>query len=122
LVIEALNHCNVKTVMCTGDATLTAAHVAQDVSLSEKKPMLNLVMKDGAAEWHPARRSDKPAANPSAEIPELVKTHVLLVNEDAWLSLAEKNPDVWKHCGKITVWARMSPQGKANLVRELNSQ
>merc|ERR1719487_1071936 len=122
LVIEALNHCNVKTVMCTGDATLTAAHVAEDVSLSEKKPMLNLVMKDGAAEWHPARRSDKPAADPSAEIPELVKTHVLLVNEDAWLKLAEHNPDVWKHCGKITVWARMSPQGKANLVRELNSQ
>jgi cation-transporting ATPase 13A1 len=122
LVIEALNHCNVKTVMCTGDATLTAAHVAEDVSLSEKKPMLNLVLKDGKAEWVPARRADKPAADPKAEIPELVKTHVLLVCEDAWLKLAEANPDVWKHCGKITVWARMSPQGKANLVRELNSQ
>jgi cation-transporting ATPase 13A1 len=122
LVIEALNHCNVKTVMCTGDATLTAAHVAEDVSLSAKKPMLNLVVKDGKPEWVPARRADKPAANPSAPIPELVKTHVLLVCEDAWLMLAETTPEVWKHCGMITVWARMSPQGKANLVRELNSQ
>jgi cation-transporting ATPase 13A1 len=122
LVIEALNHCCVKTVMCTGDATLTAAHVAEDVSLSAKKPMLNLVVKDGKAEWLPARRADKPAADPTAEIPELVKSHVLLVNEDAWLSLAEKKPEVWKHCGQITVWARCSPQGKANLVRELNTQ
>merc|ERR1719424_1365244 len=83
--------------------------------------MSQLSIKDGKPKWVPARRRDM-EPDPKADMEELARHHELLVTESVWLEPAEKDPTMWKNSSLIKVWARMSPQGKASLIRELNNQ
>jgi cation-transporting ATPase 13A1 len=123
LVIKALQENGVDLVMLTGDATLTANWVADEVALFDPlKGRLHLVLGgDGQPAWQPPT-GEKPPPPLGATIPELAKANELLVTEQAWTLLAEKDPSVWSACSHIKVWARCTPSGKANLIRALNRQ
>jgi len=121
IVIRSLIEADHKVGMLTGDAPLTALHVARKTHICSKPlvPLLLTTMSQGGVEWVAAVGSQdvkKPFV--VEEIVELHKNHDLLTTEDALLSAVNMSQGkLWKYVDEIDVFARMSPQGKAKVIR-----
>jgi len=117
--------------MLTGDAPFTALHVARSVGISSPSGQALLLTRrceDGDFYWKPV-----PAGAVMGEemgtIPFSVvgvgelrkKGFELLVMGDTWSELTAAKEDAWKMAGLVSVFARMSPEGKEQVVRALNS-
>jgi len=117
LVIDALKTAGHAVAMVTGDAPLTALHVAKNSCFADPaKPCLLLRCRgDEIPCWTVATgdRRGKPA--PPGTTAELAQSFNLAVTEDA----LEASEDVWNDLGSISVFARMSPNGKAKVIRIL---
>ena len=118
LALVASDH---KVAMLTGDASLTALHVAKTVGICEKdKLTLELKCENDVVEWIGAVGID-PVREPFsvAEIPTIAKKYDLMTTEASLEAAAAKHADIWREVDHIQVFARCSPQGKAKVIRSM---
>jgi cation-transporting ATPase 13A1 len=126
VVVKALQQSSHSVAMVTGDAPLTALHVAVTLGICAKEttalsltyettptgPKCKWVGAVGEARF----TVSEPFASPG--VVELSKKYELITTEDALNAAAEEsNGELWKEVDVIHVFARMSPQGKANIIR-----
>lgn len=142
VVVRALLESDHKVTMLTGDALLTSLHVAKEVSICSKKKStmtLHAASKDKAAYWtkRDIDGSEMEVAFSLDKMAEIARTCDLLTTESDFLSVAtlldgesnqvstkntrdtEKSGKLWAFCGYFKVFARMSPQGKASIIRAI---
>lgn len=135
LVIQSLRESDHHVAMLTGDGLLTSLHVAKEVGICDaNKPnvvLSKVVSQDGndSFAWH-FTDVDK---QDEADIPYNSEKHVdlttfandfnLLTTEDAFVGVTKlnggKQSSLWKNARFFKVFARMSPQGKANIIRAI---
>jgi len=126
LVLRSIQDADIGLGMLTGDAPLTALHVAREVSIcapevSRPCLLLELAQDGEAVQWVKAigeERQPQPFCSPG--VVELAKSNDLMVTEAA-LEAAAKHTDgkLWEEVAAIKVFARMSPHGKANVIRAM---
>mmetsp|Transcript_66487 Transcript_66487/g.152289 ORF Transcript_66487/g.152289 Transcript_66487/m.152289 type:complete len:1462 (-) Transcript_66487:171-4556(-) len=130
LVIQTLKESNHHVAMVTGDGPLTALHVAKEVAICpDERECLLLKASDlvegstepRKVEWVVAagKNRGKPFKFDLTTMAELAKTYEFMTTEDALLAAVEQEPKFWDHADTFVVFARMSPQGKATVIREL---
>lgn len=130
LVIGALRESNHFVAMVTGDSPLTALHVARTCGISESGcPGLLLTARqepgagEPAADWVVAtgeRRGEKLAL--TEDIQKLAKEFTLIATGDALDAATEASSEFWVSVNEIRVFARMTPQGKAAVISQLQKQ
>jgi len=131
LIVQTLRESDHRVAMITGDAHLTALHVAQQVGIGiprtqGSEPLVLREVEDAGMEWVQALSLQKDQKEPirvafSGEgMRELCETHTLLVTEKNLLKASDwTNQGVWRHVDCIHVFARMSPQGKARVISSM---
>ncbi|CAJ1410917.1 unnamed protein product [Effrenium voratum] len=122
LVVGALKESDHKVIMVTGDSPLTALHIARTCSISDGHlPGLLLSKADTGAEWVVATGSKSGERLPLSpdNWGNLAKEYALMTTGEALDAAVAQEPSVWKHVDEIRVFARMTPQGKAKVIEEL---
>lgn len=124
-VIAALKESAHTVGMLTGDAPLTAYYVAKEISICDpRKPGLSLSVGDDGCFWSGVAGEGRNAMvepfGPPGSITELAKKYELVATEEAIERASELTDGaVWKEVDSIKVFARMSPQGKAKVIRSM---
>eukprot|EP00616_Rhizochromulina_sp_CCMP1243_P017602 CAMPEP_0119000990 /NCGR_PEP_ID=MMETSP1173-20130426/64353_1 /TAXON_ID=1034831 /ORGANISM="Rhizochromulina marina cf, Strain CCMP1243" /LENGTH=1550 /DNA_ID=CAMNT_0006952493 /DNA_START=19 /DNA_END=4671 /DNA_ORIENTATION=+ len=127
-VIKALIQSSHEVSMLTGDAPLTALHVAKKVGLCSKPgPPLTLERQgvDGGFQWAGMLARDRHVTVPfdAAGLGALSESHDLVVLESVLEEAGQAHGDaVWEQVAAIRVFARCSPHGKAKVIRFLQRQ
>eukprot|EP00747_Dinoflagellata_sp_TGD_P067846 gnl/TRDRNA2_/TRDRNA2_155465_c4_seq2.p1 gnl/TRDRNA2_/TRDRNA2_155465_c4~~gnl/TRDRNA2_/TRDRNA2_155465_c4_seq2.p1 ORF type:complete len:645 (-),score=166.92 gnl/TRDRNA2_/TRDRNA2_155465_c4_seq2:3-1805(-) len=131
LVIGALTESGHKIAMVTGDAPLTALHVAKACGIAEKsKPALTLsptTKSEGTGSgerlvWTVAAGERRGEPAPAESIAKLSEAYTLMTTEDALEAAGESMPELWDEMDHIRVFARMTPGGKAKVIRAIQKQ
>eukprot|EP00941_MAST-03F_sp_MAST-3F-sp1_P000457 g457.t1 len=125
-VIGALRESGHRVAMITGDAPLTALHVAKEVGIAannNEKSSLLLSIENDKIVWStavgPISERKQIQFDPS-ELPSLSKKYDLVVTEKVLrLAAEDSDGDLWTYVDEINVFARMSPHGKAKIIREM---
>ena len=145
LIVQSLTQSDHRVAMITGDAALTALHVAGEVGIGSQGKGPALVLKiaspasggadgkeapsdestESQVEWAQAL-SCAPGETPltlefqAEKIRNLSREHTLLVTERALLAADRASGgSVWAHVDCIHVFARMSPRGKARVISSM---
>eukprot|EP00662_Eupelagonemidae_sp_cell21_P010207 gene10207-32278_t len=113
--------------MVTGDGPLTALHVARNVGICDRE----WVSATGAEKRHFPLRF----GSGEGSVRSLASSHVLMLTEaalDAALEVLTEEgrsprgtPErhrMWEDIGVVKIFSRMSPQGKATIIRNLQDQ
>ena len=120
VVVTALTQSAHRVAMVTGDAPLTALHVARECAIVDRRPAWVLEACVDGAQW-----VNKSTKVPFAveDVPALAAQGPLVVTEKALKAAASADEEaVWRSLAQnVHVFARMSPQGKARLVRSLQA-
>lgn len=130
-VIRSLRQSRHHTIMLTGDAALTALHVAREVGMTgdPNEPidtMPALILRSGGAgdggfEWAAAVGAEGSMAPIPFSLSGVASLrangHDLVVTGKAWEQLVAAMPSAWRLVSDICVFARMSPEGKEAVVR-----
>mmetsp|Transcript_6291 Transcript_6291/g.9492 ORF Transcript_6291/g.9492 Transcript_6291/m.9492 type:complete len:1517 (+) Transcript_6291:72-4622(+) len=106
-------------IMATGDATLTAVHVAQEVGItsSSKKGILILEGKDTGFQWIDYDSGDVAGVVFSVEsMPSVARDYDLCVTGATLNAVTEKFPGIAAHMDKFVVYARMRPDEKERVI------
>lgn len=146
LVLGALRESDHTVAMLTGDAPLTALHIARTCGIVDaEKPGLQLRFCSGhgfqeseggspggspsgspremRVEWVVATGEKRGDVVPLAcNLLELAKKYSLIATGQALDAAVTNIPELWKTVDEIRVFARMTPQGKATVIRELQNQ
>ena len=123
IVVNALQESAHTVGMLTGDAPLTALHVAHTLGIADpKKIALKLAVNAAGTEcgWEGAIGESRGLKVPFTcpGLAKLSETYDLITTEDDLLACAAVTGDIiWKEVDSIHVFARMSPQGKATVIR-----
>ncbi|ROT75379.1 putative cation-transporting ATPase 13A3-like [Penaeus vannamei] len=136
-VIRQLKAANIRTVMVTGDNILTGISVARDCGMVGETDHVLLAKVTAPSSEHPAALTFEPADTPdilvqysddvdnkytSINAGDGDPRYHLAVTGKAWALLCQYFPDlVPRIVAKGTVFARMSPDQKAQLVEELQA-
>ena len=127
-VITALEQAALQTGMLTGDAPLTALHVARKVGMCSKdKPALELTQSPdsefGVCWTVAVGTSNETVPFEISTVEGLREKYELMSTEAVLLKAAGNSGDeespIWSIVQHITVFARMSPQGKAQIIRSM---
>lgn len=113
--------------MVTGDAPLTALHVAKEVGICSDTKSELLLRKgpDGRLVWARAVATDDAVEMPfdAGDMRALADASELMVTDEALTAASEASDGaVLDHLDVIKVFARMSPQGKAAVIRALQER
>ncbi|GAB5364809.1 hypothetical protein AAMO2058_001002200 [Amorphochlora amoebiformis] len=129
LIVQSLRQSDHRVSMITGDAHLTALHVAGEVGIGQSghQPLVLRRNEQDILEWHQALRV-QPGKN-ATKLPfdvdgirDLSERHTLLVTEKALKAASDwSKEEIWKHVDCIHVFARMSPQGKAKVISSMQT-
>uniref|UniRef100_A0A7S2I2T1 Cation-transporting P-type ATPase N-terminal domain-containing protein n=1 Tax=Haptolina brevifila TaxID=156173 RepID=A0A7S2I2T1_9EUKA len=131
LVIRALIDSAHTVMMLTGDAPLTARHVAKEIGICEKeKPELLLTSApddDGkqGLRWVSAIGGSNATVAPFAAegMAKLAANYNLMVTDAILEEAADASGGAsWSHVEHIRVFARMSPPGKTQVIRMLQER
>lgn len=124
LVIGALNESGHKAMMVTGDSPLTALHIARTCGIADGQlPGLLLSKADEGEEWVVVTGDRAGERLPSTESwTDLAKKYALMTTGDVLDAAVSREPELWKVVDEIRVFARMTPQGKAKIIEELQKQ
>ncbi|XP_047486397.1 polyamine-transporting ATPase 13A3-like isoform X3 [Penaeus chinensis] len=136
-VIRQLRAANIRTVMVTGDNILTGISVARDCGMVGETDHVLLAKVTAPSPEHPASLTFEPADTPDIlvqysddvdnkytcmNVEDGAPKYHLAVTGKAWALLCQYFPDlVPRIVAKGTVFARMSPDQKAQLVEELQA-
>ena len=118
--------------MVTGDDPLTALHVAREVGICRpdahaNPPLLLAETQDGSGglEWVTARvdlaEPARSAFTGSAQMVALSKGADLCVTGESLRAAVGADPSLWAHMEHIRVFARMKPQEKEAVLKELRA-
>lgn len=120
-VIRSLRKSNHVVAMITGDATLTAAHVATQVEICSRSILIldKSEVNPGTLEWFSANSGKRKKRFAPELIPELAKDFDLCVAGPALQMAIEMSPKVKQMFRYIRVFARMSPDQKENIITSL---
>lgn len=130
VVVRSLQQSDHRVIMVTGDALLTSLHIAKQVGIcNKKKPSISLTVDEvnDKIVWtvqHDEYKENKDELLFDAKkIAEMAKRYNLLTTEDNFLFATDrtggKDSPLWKFCGDVAVFARMSPQGKAKIIQSI---
>ncbi|XP_042856180.1 polyamine-transporting ATPase 13A3-like isoform X6 [Penaeus japonicus] len=136
-VIRQLKAANIRTVMVTGDNILTGISVARDCGMVGETDHVLLAKVTAPSPEHPASLTFEPADTPDILVQysddvdnkytcmnmgDGNPRYHLAVTGKAWALLCQYFPDlVPRIVARGTVFARMSPDQKAQLVEELQA-
>lgn len=122
-VIQSLKAADIQVAMVTGDAPLTALHVAKFCGFSNAPALLLDAQGDV---WRSALKSTSPQVELACELEAEacglanLSQYLLIVTEEGLENLAKKsNGRVWSGLQNVCVFSRMSPRGKAKVIRSL---
>jgi cation-transporting ATPase 13A1 len=124
MVVGALLDSAHQVFMITGDAPLTALHVAREVHIcSADKPAL-LLVSDGegsSARWVRATgaAAETVATFAANEMRALSEKYELMATDVSIEAAAVADDCIWSELHNLRVFARMSPPGKAKVIRML---
>lgn len=127
-VIKSLKSSAIGVAMVTGDAPLTALHVAKKCGFTNVENINPLMLDATGEKWIPALststlKSDIPVdfSDSTLGMNDLAKNgHDLVITEEALTNLARKSQGkVWQVLEFVCVFSRMSPRGKARVIRSL---
>ncbi|KAL1529584.1 hypothetical protein AB1Y20_000527 [Prymnesium parvum] len=128
-VVTALLDSAHAVTMLTGDAPLTALHVAREVgicapSADERAELLLACEEGGAPRWVRAVGGSDETVLPFdvAILHELAKEYDLMATDASIEAAAAVEPQLWSKLDVFKVFARMSPQGKAKVIRMLQER
>lgn len=125
-VVGALGQAAMYQAMITGDAPLTALQVAAEVGITSGKKELALLLKkgaDGKLVWASAYAAHTVELSFSAAtVVELAQTYDLSVSGASLAAAVAQDPAFWTHMECIKVFARMSPDGKADVIKALKER
>ncbi len=129
-ILKQLKDASHTVTMITGDATLTAVHVAKQVNIIER-PALILSGSDVLFEWKTTDEENKAVAVYSKQeqphqdnsgIVALSKSYDLCMDGAALIRAEEMDGlGVWKHLEYIRVFARMTPELKEKVLTSLKA-
>lgn len=125
LVLGALRESGHRVAMLTGDSPLTALHIARTCGIvgSSLPGLLLTLQKSGVVEWVVATGDERGKTRPVSENASLLALEfALVVTGDALDAAVEAQPEFWNLVGEIPVFARMTPQGKATVIRQMQKQ
>ena len=137
-VIARLSAGGTQVSMVTGDDPLTALHVAREVGIcrpdAHAQPPLLLTERAAAGgdsgaggstlEWVTARVDLGAAVRypfDAAAVPSLAAAQDLCVTGDSLRAAVAADPRLWAHMACIRVFARMKPQDKEAVLKELRA-
>ncbi|KAH9255129.1 hypothetical protein BASA81_006888 [Batrachochytrium salamandrivorans] len=122
-VIQSLKTADIQVAMVTGDAPLTALHVAKFCGFSNSPALL---LDAQGSVWRSALKSTSPQVELACEFETEacglanLSQYLLIVTEEGLENLAKKsNGKVWSGLQNVCVFSRMSPRGKAKVIRSL---
>jgi manganese-transporting P-type ATPase len=131
-VISALIASSNRVMMATGDATLTALHVGNEVGIAKGglggAAVLEVEQESKNLRWVSAQR-DKTGgiqvigSYEDSNIPELAKKYSLCVTGES-LNAASLAADgeLWDYLDSVSIFARMSPDDKERVLKRLKQQ
>jgi len=141
IVIKALVDSGHLVGMLTGDALLTSLHVAKEVHIcNSKKAHLTLQSPkdkgdlteggtDGVGWWFlesetgATEKVNKKIPFDLANLLQLAETYDFVTTEESFMNVINSTGGeqslLWAHCGLFRVFARMSPQGKASVIKRI---
>ncbi|CAE8582444.1 unnamed protein product [Polarella glacialis] len=128
LVVGALRESGHKVAMLTGDSPLTALHISRTCGITNGTLpglLLTVSSKDSAAvEWVVATGDGRDERMPvsATNLPELAKSFSLMATGDSLDAAVKAEPKLWESIDEIRIFARMTPHGKAGVIRELQKQ
>ena len=125
LVIKSLNDSAHKCIMLTGDAALTGFSVAKEVEICKKSAKTALILEDDGKSFHPARKFDNDIGEESIKIddldeqlPDLARNSDLIITGKGLQAALDLYGDKFnKHFQLFSVFARLSPQQKEDIIR-----
>ena len=113
-------------IMVTGDAALTALHVAHKVRMTgkDKKNALILDVSKSKPAWRSAHSSSKQISYPfeSSTVSNLVSKHDLIVSGEAFRTMLVEHPPFADALHAICIYARMTPTDKERLICALKER
>lgn len=120
-VVRRLKKAGHHTAMITGDATLTAAHVATQVGMATKSVLIleKSVVDIGSLEWVSASSGKRKKRFIPERIPDLRAQFDLCVAGPALDEAIRQFPSVTKMFQHIMIYARMSPDQKEMVLTGL---
>ena len=135
-VIRSLKASHHDCAMITGDAPLTALHVAREVGMcTNEAAALQLSLKadvrGSGVHWVPVGKAALEKHGEGSRLPfssDNIKSlreegHVLLTTEKALdEAVVVSGGKIWKSIDNFAVFARMKPQGKARVIRALQNE
>lgn len=126
LVIGALRESGHQVAMLTGDSPLTALHIARFCGIADPKlpGLLLTAAKDTAVVWVVATGARRGEQIPVAldDMTTLGAKFELMTTGDALDAAVARWPEFWSKVDHMHVFARMTPHGKAEVIRELQRQ
>lgn len=113
-VIRKLRQSSHQTIMITGDATLTAAHVATQVGMATKSILIleKSTLNPGTLEWVSASSGKRKKRFIPEKLLDLSSNFDLCVAGPALDEAIKQSPSIRKMLFNIIVFARMSPDQK----------
>lgn len=130
-VVGALRQSDHRVAMLTGDAILTSLHVARKVGIASQAVGATLkaaASAPGSAHWIVRHADGTETILPFDvdQIPQLSAQQDLLTTEADFMAVTEATggeaSKLWQHVGEFKVFARMSPSGKAAMIRAIQQK
>jgi manganese-transporting P-type ATPase len=116
--VEMLTASSHAVIMITGDNTLTACHVAKELSIVTKPA---LMLNDEADAWVSMdERTTIPFSSDAKFLPNVAKTHDLCISGQT-LAAVINHPKHRRHLPLIKVFARVSPEQKEDIINTFKS-
>eukprot|EP00053_Salpingoeca_punica_P019510 m.197814 g.197814 ORF g.197814 m.197814 type:complete len:1363 (+) comp17670_c0_seq2:1993-6081(+) len=123
-VVKALQESSHTVAMITGDAILTAIHVASavNISSSDRSKILVLAERNDDLVWEQVDTHEVIQPFEPEGITEMGKTYDLCVTGKTLAAATAKSAITWDHVRAIKVFARMTPDSKETILVKLNQQ
>lgn len=128
LVISSLRESAHTVALVTGDSPLTALHVARQTGIcaSSAEALVLQATEDGEVTWAVAtgKCRGEPRLFKATGLRALAQDEgfELMTTEASLRAAGQKHPEIWHQLEAIHVFARMTPQGKADVIRALQKQ